>query len=122
MLKVVEAPVWNGSAVLRRSAQDRDGGRRPTSLPWPPGDCVGRASMRVGVRKVCILTSAAGLMFGSMVLLPGGASAAGPPRITAPVFATRSDTDPGRTYTSPSIAVDPENPNTVVMGYVEART
>ena len=78
--------------------------------------------MRVGVRKACILTSAAGLMFGSTVLLPGGAAAAPRSRITAPVFATRSDTDPARTYTSPSIAVDPENPNTVVMGYVEART
>jgi hypothetical protein len=50
------------------------------------------------------------------------ASAASSPRVTAPVFATRQDTDPSRTYTSPSIAVDPENSNIVVMGYVEARS
>jgi hypothetical protein len=38
------------------------------------------------------------------------------------VQTTKEDVDPGRTYTSPSIAIDPENPLNVVMGYVEART
>ncbi len=78
--------------------------------------------MQLGIRGVCSITAAAGLAFGSAVFSPVGALAESQPRVTKPVYATRSDVDPARTYTSPSIAVDPENPNTVVMGFVEART
>lgn len=51
-----------------------------------------------------------------------GVGAASTPRLTQPVQVTKGDVDPARTYTSPSIAVDPENPLNVVMGFVEART
>lgn len=44
------------------------------------------------------------------------------PTLTRPVQTTKGDVDPARTYTSPSIAIDPENPSTVVMGFVEARS
>lgn len=49
---------------------------------------------------------------------PAGAS--GPPLLTEPVNATKFDLEPARTYTSPSIAVDPANHNNMVMGFVEA--
>jgi hypothetical protein len=42
--------------------------------------------------------------------------------MTKPVQATKADLDPARTYTSPSIAVDPEDSNVIVMGEVEARS
>lgn len=48
------------------------------------------------------------------------AAAAGPPRLTEPINVTKFDLEPARTYTSPSIAVDPGNPANMVMGYVEA--
>ena len=61
----------------------------------------------------------------AFALLPpfaGGATAAGTVRLTQPVQTTQGDVDPARTYTSPSIAIDPENPMNVVMAYVEARS
>ena len=61
----------------------------------------------------------------ALILIPvaaGGAGAASAPRLTQPVQVTKGDVDPARTYTSPSIAVDPENPLNVAMGFVEART
>lgn len=54
-------------------------------------------------------------------VLPAGAASTSPV-LTKPVSATKSDTDPTRTYTSPSVAIDPENDNIIVMGYVEARS
>jgi len=57
-----------------------------------------------------------------VALTAGGAGAASTPNLTVPVQVTKGDVDPARTYTSPSIAVDPENPLNVVMGFVEART
>jgi hypothetical protein len=62
------------------------------------------------------------LAFTLLLLLAGGATAAEAPRLTKPVQTTQGDVDPARTYTSPSIAIDPENPLNVVMGYVEARS
>lgn len=59
---------------------------------------------------------------GAAVLPAGAAAKSAPPVLTKPASATRSDVDPARTYTSPSIAVDPEDPNIVVMGFVEARS
>lgn len=52
----------------------------------------------------------------------GGSAGVSAPTLTTPVQATKSDLDPARTYTSPSIAIDPENPLNVVMGAVEARS
>ena len=59
-----------------------------------------------------------GLLLGA----PAALAAPSAPRLTAPVNATKADTDVTRTYTSPSIAIDPERPSTMVMGFVEART
>jgi hypothetical protein len=56
------------------------------------------------------------------LFMQAGASAAGPPRITKPVQATTGDVDPARTYSGPSVAIDPENPMTVVAAMGEMRT
>jgi hypothetical protein len=58
----------------------------------------------------------------AVTVLPAGAASTSAPAMTKPASATRSDIDPARTYTSPSIAVDPEDNNVFVMGFVEART
>ena len=63
---------------------------------------------------------AMGVMAGASVVSP--VSANEPVQVTQPLNSTRFDQDPARTYTSPSMAVDPENSRNVVMGYVEART
>ena len=49
-------------------------------------------------------------------------SAAEPPTLTKPVQVTTGDVDPGRTYTTPSLAVDPSNPLNIVATLSEART
>lgn len=66
--------------------------------------------------------AAAVVALGLLTVLEGGASATSAPRLTQPVQTTKGDVDPARTYTSPSVAIDPENPLNVVMGFVEART
>ena len=43
------------------------------------------------------------------------------PRLTPPVHATKGDIAPSRTFTSPYLAVDPEDENTIVAAYVELR-
>ena len=49
-------------------------------------------------------------------------SAAEPPTLTKPVQVTTGDVDPGRTYTTPSLAVDPSNPLNIVATLSEARS
>ena len=66
-------------------------------------------------QAVVVLVSMSGA-----IALFGPAQAAGPPRLTQPVNATKFDLEPARTYTSPSIAVDPGNPRHMAMGFVEA--
>lgn len=56
------------------------------------------------------------------VPLVSPAFAAEPLRITQPVQATKFDVDPNRTYTSPSLAIDPEHPQTVFATLFEARS
>jgi len=58
-----------------------------------------------------------------MVLVGGGAaSAAGPATLTTPVQVTKDDLNPGRTYSSPNLVVDPANPMVIVGAYAELRT
>jgi hypothetical protein len=52
----------------------------------------------------------------------GVATGAGEPRVTASVRATGEDLAPTRTYGAPFLAVDPENPNTIVAATPEMRT
>lgn len=56
------------------------------------------------------------------VLATSAATAAEPLRVTKPVQLTNGDVDPGRTYTTPSVAIDPANPQTVVATVSEARS
>jgi hypothetical protein len=65
----------------------------------------------------------AALATGLAVLLAGGpAPAAGPPTLTAPVHSTSTDVDPGRMYSSPALAVDPEDPLRMVAAFADLRT
>ena len=57
-----------------------------------------------------------------VVPLVSPAFAAEPLRITQPVQATKFDVDPNRTYTSPSLAIDPEDPRNVFATLFEARS
>jgi hypothetical protein len=50
------------------------------------------------------------------------ALAAGEPRVTAASNATRDDNNPARQYTTPFVAVDPDNPLRVVISFMEARS
>lgn len=59
----------------------------------------------------------------ALLLATAGPVAAGQaPQLTKPVQLTTGDVDPGRTYTTPSLAVDPANPLNVVSTLSEART
>jgi hypothetical protein len=60
-----------------------------------------------------------------VLVLVGGqgvAVSADPPRVLASVRATGEDLAPTRTYGAPFLAVDPENPNTIVAATPEMRT
>ncbi|MGH9269195.1 MAG: hypothetical protein ACRD0D_13605, partial [Acidimicrobiales bacterium] len=43
-------------------------------------------------------------------------------RLTQPVQLTNGNIDPGRTYLTPTVAIHPDNPLTVVVAFTEART
>ena len=66
------------------------------------------------------------LLSGLFVLLVAApvvpATARSEPRISAPVRFTTGDTVPTRTYSSPALAVDPEDDQTVVASYAEMRS
>ena len=63
------------------------------------------------------------LAFATTLAGVGGASAQLPPAsITQPVQLTKADTAPTRTYGTPMIAVDPEDPNHIVAAGAEFRT
>jgi hypothetical protein len=63
------------------------------------------------------------LAAGLVVLgVQGAAPAAGPPTLTKPAHSTVSDIDPGRMYSSPALAVDPDDPMRIVAGFADLRT
>ncbi len=59
---------------------------------------------------------------GLTLLVGGPATAADPPRLTAPVHITKDDLNPNRTYSSPNFAVDPSNPMVIVGAFAELRS
>ena len=66
-----------------------------------------------------VLLGAASLA--AVVALAAAAPAAEPLRVSRPVQATKFDINPGRGYGSPSLAVDPSDPMTVVAAFAELR-
>jgi hypothetical protein len=72
--------------------------------------------MRISLGRVCFL--ALGLAF----IGSGSASAAAPIRVSSPVQATKFDNAPSRQYGTPDIAVDPENPLSLVATLPELPT
>jgi len=98
---------------------------KSASVARPP-DRRGRASagLRHGLGSRRSAHAFTGLLVVALttMMLGGGVGASTSPRLTQPVQVTKGDVDPARTYTSPSVAIDPENPLNVVMGFVEART
>lgn len=70
-------------------------------------------------RRIRVLAAAAA---GAFLVVQAQAVAATPPQLTKPVQVTTGDVDPGRTYTTPALAIDPANPLHVVTTVAEART
>jgi hypothetical protein len=68
------------------------------------------------------LAALAALPVAALALGQGVAIGADPPRVLASVRATGEDLAPTRTYGAPFLAVDPENPNTIVAATPEMRT
>lgn len=66
----------------------------------------------------------AAVLLGTLValLLSAPAQAAEPTGLTEPVRATHADLSPTRMYSSPALAVDPENPLRVVAGFADLLT
>ncbi len=58
----------------------------------------------------------------AFTLAAGTAPAAEPPTLTRPVQASQADLDPGRLYSSPSFAIDPDNPLRIVAAFADLRT
>lgn len=68
------------------------------------------------------MAAALTLAVGSAFLVPPSVGAASStPRLTPPQHLSKDEIAPSRTFTSPFVAVDPEDPNTVVAAYVELR-
>ncbi|HVL06786.1 MAG TPA: sialidase family protein [Acidimicrobiales bacterium] len=67
-------------------------------------------------RRIATVVIAAGLLATPVAV------AAEPVRVTSAVNATRDDVDPNRTYATPALAVDPENPDHVAAVAVEIRS
>lgn len=64
---------------------------------------------------------------GAVLLVVGAAGAGAAPTSSAPaltrnVQVTKDDLNPGRTYSSPNFAVDPQNSKVIVGGFAELRT
>jgi hypothetical protein len=62
------------------------------------------------------------LVLGAVMQAPGLAAPNNPLRITAPVNITQRDLAPARTYGSPFLVVDPNNPMNIVAATVEMRS
>ena len=73
--------------------------------------------MRKSIGRQLVL---AGLL--SAVVVQGATAADGPPKVTAASHATKGDDNPGRLYSGPSIAVDPENNLNVLASVADMRT
>ncbi len=67
------------------------------------------------------LSALAALGMAALVAMPGAGSAASTPQLTKPVDATKADLNPQRTYSAPYLAVNPDNPDIIVGGFIEFR-
>lgn len=74
--------------------------------------------MRTTQRRLAVLLT--GAVAGAV--LSGPAHAAEPTGLTEPVRATQADLSPTRMYSSPDLAIDPENPLRVVAGFADLQT
>ena len=82
------------------------------------GDRGGTKEMNRKFRRFVVLGAAAGAL--AMAAMPG-AGAAGPPQLTKPVHATKADLNPQRTYGGPYLAVNPDDHDIIVGGFIEFR-
>jgi hypothetical protein len=74
--------------------------------------------MRTSFRRLAVI-AATGMA--ALVALPGSGSAASAPQLTKPIDATKADLNPQRTYSAPYLAVNPDNPDIMVGGFIEFR-
>jgi hypothetical protein len=57
----------------------------------------------------------------ALSVMPWANAATNAPQLTKPVNATKADLNPQRTYSAPSLAVNPDNPDIIVGGFIEFR-
>lgn len=57
----------------------------------------------------------------ALVAAPGSGAAATASQLTKPINATKADLNPQRTYSAPYLAVNPDNPDIMVGGFIEFR-
>src|SRR5688500_4702167 len=69
-------------------------------------------------RRLVVLGAAAGAL--AMAAMQG-AGAAGPPQLTNPLHATNAVLIPQHTYGGPHLAVNPDDPDIIVGGFIEFR-
>src|SRR5215218_4013128 len=78
----------------------------------------GGTRMRTSFRRLAVL-AATGMA--ALAAMPGSGSAASAPQLTKPVNATKADLNPQRTYGAPSLAVNPDDSDIIVGGFIEFR-
>lgn len=74
--------------------------------------------MRTSIRRLAVFGSVAAAL--AMLAVPG-AGAAGEPQLIKPVNATKADLNPQRTYSAPHLAVNPDDHDIIVGGFIEFR-
>src|SRR3954452_16862836 len=63
----------------------------------------------------------AGVGAAALSVMPWANAATNGPHLTKPVNATKADLNPQRTYSAPYLAVNPDNPDIIVGGFIEFR-
>ena len=69
-------------------------------------------------RRIAVLAAAGAA---ALTVMPTAGAATKTPQLTTPVNATKGDLNPQRTYAAPYLAVNPDNPDIIVGGFIEFR-
>ncbi|MDX6410145.1 MAG: hypothetical protein QOE13_3216 [Gaiellaceae bacterium] len=75
--------------------------------------------MQTSFKRRMAVLGAAGVA--ALTVMPWAGAATNAPQLTKPVNATKADLNPQRTYSAPSLAVNPDDPNIIVGGFIEFR-
>ncbi len=75
--------------------------------------------MHTSYKRRLVALAAAGVA--AMTVMPWADAATNTPQLTKPVNATKADLNPQRTYSAPMLAVNPDNSDLIVGGFIEFR-